>query len=211
MIADKKTERIKHRYNRISGIYDFLEIPMESMFSEYRERMLRNAGGKVLEVGAGTGKNFQYYPDNVEVTAIDFSPKMVKIASSKAADLDKIKNVLEMDAENLKFEDNTFDTVVTSCVFCSVPNPIKGLKEIRRVCKNGGKVLMLEHVKSNKPVLAPLMDILNFIPLHIYGANINRNTIENLRKAGFENISVEDLWLDIVKLITIRNDKEEVK
>ncbi|MBL1215212.1 MAG: class I SAM-dependent methyltransferase [Ignavibacteriae bacterium] len=207
MFADKRTEKMKYRYNRISGLYDFLEKPMESMFSEYRERMLRNAGGNVLEVGAGTGKNFQYYPANVEVTAIDFSPKMVKIASSKAAKLENIKHVIEMDVENLKFEDNTFDTVVTSCVFCSVPTPIKGLKEIRRVCKNGGKLLMLEHVRSNKPVVGSLMDILNSIPLHIFGANINRDTVENLRKAGFENISVENLWLDIVKLITIRNDK----
>jgi hypothetical protein len=81
------------------------------------------------------------------------------------------------------------------------------LKEIKRVCKNGGKVLMLEHVKSNKPVLAPFMDILNPVPFHLYGANINRDTVDNLRKAGFKNIFVEDLWLDILKLITIRNDK----
>lgn len=132
---------------------------------------------------------------------------MVKIASEKAKDLNKIKNVLEMNAENMTFDDDTFDTVVTSCVFCSVPNPIKGLKEIGRVCKSGGKILMLEHVKSNKPVLAPLMDILNPVPLHIYGANINRNTIDNLHKAGFTNISVKDLWLDILKLIVITNDK----
>ena len=177
------------------------------MFSEYREKMLKNAGGKVLEVGAGTGKNFQYYPHGVEVTAIDFSPKMVKIASAKAAAHHKIKNVLEMNVANLKFEDNSYDMVVISCVFCSVPHPVKGLAEIRRVCKNGGKILMLEHVKSTKPVIGPLMDILNPVPLHIYGANINRNTVDNLRKAGFKNIFVEDLWLDILKLITIRNDK----
>ena len=207
MNDDKKTEKIKQRYNRISGFYDFLEKPMESMFSKHRERMLKNARGKVLEVGAGTGKNFQYYPDDVEVTAIDFSPEMVKIASSKATKLKNIKNVIEMDAEHMVFNDDTFDTVVTSCVFCSVPQPVQGLKEIRRVCKNGGKILMLEHVKSSNPVLAPLMDILNPIPLHIYGANINRNTVENIRKAGFQNIFVEDLWLDIVKQITIRNDK----
>lgn len=207
MPDDKKTDKIKHRYNRISNLYDLVEIPMEIMFSKQRREMLTNAYGKVLEVGAGTGKNFQYYPDNVEVTAIDFSPKMVKIASSKAAELKNIRNVLEMDVENMTFDDNTFDTVVTSCVFCSVPHPVQGLKEIRRVCKNGGKVLMLEHVKSNKPVLAPLMDILNPIPLHIYGANINRDTVNNLRKAGFKNISVKDLWLDILKLIIITNNK----
>lgn len=207
MSGDKKTEKIKHRYNRISNLYDLVEKPMENMFSKHRKELLRSAYGNVLEVGSGTGKNFQYYPDNVEVTPIDFSPKMVKIASSKAAELKNVKSVLEMDVECLFFEDNTFDTVVTSCVFCSVPHPVQGLKEIRRVCKNGGKVLMLEHVKSNKPVLAPLMDILNPIPLHIYGANINRDTVKNLHKSGFKNISVKDLWFDILKLIIITNNK----
>ena len=207
MNNDKKTEKIKHRYNRVSKLYDLIEKPIENIFSKHREKMLIDAYGKVLEVGAGTGKNFQYYPDNVEVIAIDFSPKMVKIASEKAKDNNNIKDVLEMNAENMTFDDSTFDTVVTSCVFCSVPDPLKGLKEIRRVCKNGGKILMLEHVKSNKPVLAPFMDILNPIPLHLYGANINRNTIDNLHKAGFTNISAKDLWFDILKLIVITNNK----
>ncbi|GJQ64407.1 MAG: methyltransferase domain-containing protein [Melioribacteraceae bacterium] len=207
MIDNKKTEKIKNRYNRISKLYDLVEKPMENMFSKHRKEMLKDAYGNVLEVGAGTGKNFKYYPGSVEVTAIDFSPKMVKIASEKAKYLNNIKDVLEMNAENMTFDDDTFDTVVTSCVFCSVPHPVKGLTEIRRVCKSGGKILLLEHVKSTKPVIGPLMDILNPIPLNIYGANINRNTIDNLRKAGFQNIFVEDLWLDILKLITIRNDK----
>lgn len=210
MIDDKKTQTIKHRYNRISNLYDLAEKPMENMFSKYRKEMLTDTYGKVLEVGAGTGKNFQYYPNNVEVTAIDFSPKMVEIASSNASEFEHIKYVLEMDAEQMTFDDNTFDTVVTSCVLCSVPHPLQGLKEIRRVCKNGGKVLMLEHVKSNKPVLAPFVDILNPIPLYIYGANINRDTVKNLRKAGFKNISVKNLWLDILKLIIITNNKGEV-
>ena len=93
----------------------------------------------------------------------------------------------------------------SSCVFCSVPDPVKGLKEIRRVCKSGGKVVMLEYVRSHKPVLGPLMDLMNPVPVHIYGANINRETVENLKRAGFRNIEVRDLWLDIVKLIIIEN------
>lgn len=207
MDTRNETEKIKNRYNRISGMYNFLEIPMESMFSKRRREMLKETSGKVLEVGVGTGKNLDYYPDNVEITAIDFSPKMIEKAKEKSKKIGREIKIFEMDAQNMDFDDNTFDTVVTSCVFCSVPDPVKGLKEIRRVCKNGGKILMLEHVKSNKPLLAPLMDILNPIPLNLYGANINRNTIENLKKAGFENIIVKDLWLDILKLIIIRNEK----
>ncbi len=203
----KETEKIRNRYSRISGMYDILEKPMESLFSNHRRDMLKEVSGKVLEVGVGTGKNLEYYPDDVEITAIDFSPKMIEKAKEKANKIDREVRILEMDAENMDFEDSTFDSVVTSCVFCSVPDPVKGLKEIRRVCKTGGNILMLEHVKSNNSLLAPVMEILNPIPLIIYGANINRNTIENLKEAGFENITVKDLWLDILKLIIIKNEK----
>ncbi|MFA5587261.1 MAG: class I SAM-dependent methyltransferase [Mariniphaga sp.] len=203
------TNKIKKRYNRIAGMYDMMEAPMENMFSKWRKKLLENASGKTLEVGIGTGKNIPYYPADVDLTGIDFSEKMISKAKEKVAGGKNIK-LMEMDAENMKFDDNSFDTVVTSCVFCSVPDPIQGLKEIRRVCKNGGKIFMLEHVRSHKKIIGPLMDAFNFIPLNIYGANINRETYQNLLNAGFkpEQIKVENLWLDIVKLIRINNRKE---
>ncbi len=200
-----KTENIKTRYNRIAGVYDVLEKPMEHLFSPYRQRIMENVYGSVLEVGVGTGKNLEYYPDNVEITGIDFSPKMINQARKKAAALDKDITLYVMDAQHMDFPDNRFDTVVTSCVFCSVPDPILGLEEIRRVCKSGGHLVMLEHVRSHKPVLGPIMDLLNPIPVHVYGANINRETVDNLRQAGFKHIEVTDLWLDIVKLIVATN------
>ena len=165
--------------------------------------------GKVLEVGIGTGRNIPYYPDAVELTGIDFSPKMAEIAREKAKNRKNVK-IREMDAENMEFKDNTFDTVVTSCVFCSVPDPVKGLKEIKRVCKNGGKIVMLEHVRSHNKWVGPMMDALNFIPLNIYGANINRETYRNLLNAGFkpDQIEIKNVWFDIVKLIRINNTKK---
>ncbi|MCK9270831.1 MAG: methyltransferase domain-containing protein [Bacteroidales bacterium] len=205
------TNKIKKRYNRIAGLYDMMEAPMEGMFSKWRKQMLKDASGKTLEVGIGTGKNIPYYPENVDLTGIDFSEKMISKAKEKVTESKNIQ-LLEMDAQQMQFDDNTFDTVVTSCVFCSVPDPVQGLKEIRRVCKDGGKILMLEHVRSNKKVVAPLMDAFNFIPLHLYGANINRETFQNLLRAGFqpENIEAENLWLDIVKLIRIINMKKNI-
>ena len=164
--------------------------------------------GKTLEVGIGTGKNLPYYLKDVELAGIDFSEKMIEKARNKTNRPAKTQ-LLEMDAERMSFEDNTFDTVVTSCVFCSVPNPVQGLKEIRRVCKNGGKILMLEHVRSHKKVVGPLMDAFNFIPLNIYGANINRETYQNLLNAGFKpkKIEVTNVWSDIVKIIRIKSNK----
>ena len=202
------TNKIKKRYNRIAGVYDFMDQPMEMGFAKWRKKMLAKATGKTLEVGIGTGKNLPFYPKDVELTGIDFSEKMIEKARNKTNRPAKTQ-LLEMDAEKMLFEDNTFDTVVTSCVFCSVPHPVQGLKEIRRVCKNGGKILMLEHVRSHKKVVGPLMDAFNFIPLNIYGANINRETYQNLLNAGFKpkQIEVKNLWLDIVKRIRIMNNK----
>ena len=204
-MMSENTEKIRNRYNRIAGIYDWLEAPMEHMFRKWRKEIMKYVHGDVLEVGVGTGKNLSYYPRHVKVTAIDFSPRMVKKAQSQAEKLDIAITVLQMDAQNMDFEDNHFDTVVTSCVFCSVPDPVQGLKEIRRVCKPGGIVVMLEHVRSKKPVLGSLMDVVDPLPVRLYGAHINRQTVANLRKAGFHDITVHDKWLDIVKLIRAQN------
>jgi len=208
-MSDNRTDIIRQRYNRIAGMYDTIEMPMEKLFSGWRKELMREVNGKVLEVGVGTGKNLPYYPDEVEVTAIDFSSKMIEKAKQRAAELNIEVELRVMDAQEMEFPDDSFDTVVTSCVFCSVPDPVKGLREIRRVCKHRGKIMMLEHMRSHKPVLGPLMDFMNPIPVHIYGANINRETVENLKKADFRNIEVRDLWLDIVKLIVIKNDKTD--
>lgn len=202
--------KIKNRYNRVSKIYDLMEKPMESMLmDDWRKELFEKIEGKkILEVGVGTGKNLEFYSTDKEVTGIDFSEKMLEKAKNKSKDKDHV-TLMEMDAENMTFEDNTFDTVVTSCVFCSVPDPVKGLKEIRRVCKNGGKVIMLEHMRSNKPVVRKIMDRINFIPLHIWGANINRQTLKNLQEAGFnkEDTTYKNVWSDVVKIIEIRNKK----
>ncbi|MFO7915370.1 MAG: methyltransferase domain-containing protein [Candidatus Krumholzibacteriales bacterium] len=198
--------KIQKRYNRIARVYDILESPMEMRFSKWREELLKEAGDKTLEVGIGTGKNIPYYPRDVELTGIDFSEKMIEIAGKKAKDKNNVQ-LRVMNAENMDFEDNAFDTIVTSWVYCSVPDPVQGLKEMKRVCKLNGKILMLEHVRSNHKAVGKIMDLLNPIPLYIYGANINRRTYENILKAGFEPdyINVRYLWYDIVKLIKIIN------
>ncbi len=199
--------KTKQRYNRIAGLYDILEAPMEHIFSNWRKELLKEASGKTLEVGIGTGQNIEHYPAEVELTGIDFSEKMIEKARNRTRHHPNVRLLL-MDAENMSFNNNTFDTVVTSCVFCSVPDPVQGLKEIKRVCKSGGKILMLEHVRSEKKIIGNLMDIINPVPLTIIGANINRRTYDNLLKAGFipEQIQVQNLWSDIMKLIRITND-----
>lgn len=197
---DKHAEKIKKRYNRNARLYDFMQAGMEKgKMGKWRGLVFKDIKGKVLEVGVGTGMNIKYYPVNAEVTAIDFSEKMLEKAREKAAKLGRNVDFRLMDVQNLEFPNETFDTVITSFVFCSVPDPIKGLEEIRRVCKKDGQIIMLEHVRSKKPLLGAVMDFMNPIIVRIAGANINRDTVKNLKTAGIVVNTDENLMLDVVK------------
>lgn len=198
-----RTEIIKRRYNRIAKYYDLMESLMESSGGKRWRKMLWSevSGNTILEAGIGTGSNILYYPEGKKIYGIDFSPKMVEIAKDKAKRYGKDVDIRVMDIENLEFNDNTFDAIVTSCVFCSVPDPIKGLKELKRVLKNDGKLFMLEHVRSKKLIIGTLMDILNPLTVNTWGANINRDTVKNLKIPGFKILKEENLALDIMKLI----------
>ncbi|WP_202708610.1 class I SAM-dependent methyltransferase [Sporosalibacterium faouarense] len=205
---NKETEKIKKRYDRVSKIYDILEQPMEAMaLKKWRLEVAKELKGKVLEVGVGTGKNIPYYPDDAIITGIDFSYRMLAKAIVKTKKLNKNVELIQMDAQNMSFDDNTFDIVFTTCVFCSVPDPIKGLEEIRRVCRPNGKIIMIEHVRSDNKVLGLVMDLFNPLTVNLYGANINRRTVENVKRAGFTNVEVTNLTSDIVKKIVIYNVK----
>ncbi len=201
-------EKTKRRFGRIARLYDIFEWPFKKKFSRLRKRLVKNAEGRTLEVGIGTGNNIPFYPGTVELTGIDFSDKMIGIARKKPTGGLKV-NLQVMDAEDMLFEDNAFDTVVSFGTLCSIPDPERGLKEIRRVCRDGGRILMLEHVRSENKIAGKLMDLLNPLTRRIIGDNINRRTYENLIRAGFNprDIVVENIGSDIIKLFQITNNK----
>jgi ubiquinone/menaquinone biosynthesis C-methylase UbiE len=197
---------IKKKYNRIAPYFEGLEAIMEGLFFKNRRKKLwaKVDGHHILEVGVGTGKNFDFYPNDARVTAIDFSEAMLKQATHKK-DRKSISVDLDlMDVQSLSFADNSFDTVIGSFVFCSVPLPSKGLKELYRVCKPGGQVLLLEHVLSSNPIMAKVMNFFNPVILALVGANINRNTVKNIKACGFASVRVDERSSDIIKLIEAR-------
>jgi len=202
----KATEATKKRYNRIAPVYDFMEgLAERSRYSKWREMLWSKVeGSDILEIGVGTGKDFPHYLKDAEITAVDFSEKMLSRAREKARKQGVQVRLQQMDVQNLEFEDNTFDTVVASFVFCSVPDPIRGLMEVKRVCKPEGKVLLLEHVLSANRVLAWLMNLTNPAAVRVVGANINRRTVENVTKSGLRVEQVTDLAAGIFKLIEAR-------
>ena len=194
------TDQIRKRYNRIAFFYNLLEAPMEWLrFGQWRDRLrTKITGQNVLEVGVGTGKNLHHYPPDVAVTAIDFSPRMLSYAKKSASKLNMNVAFHLMDVQQLDFPDNSFDTVFGTFIFCSVPDPILGLKELKRVCKQGGKLLLLEHMRPGNVILGFIFDVLNPLVVRMMGANINRRTLENVLKAGWKIHVKKKLSSDIV-------------
>ena len=200
--------KANYYYDRNAAVYDKILSPVEKTLSKWRRRLLKDAYGKTLEIGIGTGKSMSDYPSGVSITGIDSSENMLKYARKRANGYNHIEQLLIMDAEDLTFADNTFDTIVSSCVFCSIHNPVKAFEEMRRVCRNTGSIYLLEHVRTKNKVVGKIMDILNTISFRLYGDNINRRTYDNLIEAGFKasQIEVENVWWDIWQIYRIKNN-----
>lgn len=208
-IDPQATATTRARYDRVARIYDRMEGLMEwRSFRKWRSLVWEIVGPEakeILEVGVGTGKNLPYYPREVQVTAIDLSGRMLARARQRAEQLGLNIELLHMDAQALAFADESFDVVVSTFVFCSVPNPVLGLLEIKRVLRPGGRAVLLEHMRPRSPWLGKLFDLLNPLTMRLSGANINRRTVENIRKAGLEIESIKNLAAqEIVKLIIVR-------
>ena len=202
---DRQTALVRRRYDRLARIYDITQWPMERRAHRWRRDLWARVDGEnILEVGAGTGANIPYYGEHRQMTVTDIAPKMLDQARGRA-DEEGVDATFEIaDVQKLPYPDDHFDAAVATFVFCSVPDPVQGLRELRRVVVEGGSVLLLEHVLTEIPVLRLLMRILDPLTVRLWGAHISRETVDNVRRAGFSEVSDTDLALDIVKRIEAR-------
>lgn len=187
-------------YDRVARFYDIYDAPMDWLGGRARRRrVLARAAGRVLEVGIGTGRNAEHYPPDAVVVGVDLSSQMLRRARVRTGPPSVVRGLARGDVQRLPFADGTFDTVTATCVFCSVDDPVEGLREVRRVVATGGQVLLLEHVRPRGAVLGRLADIVSPLTRRLVGPSINRRTEENVVAAGLHPTAVrrQGIWREI--------------
>jgi ubiquinone/menaquinone biosynthesis C-methylase UbiE len=190
--------------------YDFFMGPLERRkFKRVRQDLLNGATGKVLELGSGTGVNFPLYKNANQVIAIEPSQHMIDQSLSKLHLAVVPIEMVNASAESLPFEDDTFDTVVATLVFCTIPNVEEAIKELTRVCKPNGKILLFEHVKMENTLLSRMQEGLAPLWKKICdGCCLDRDTLKAFTSQGLKIERVEKFYKDLFIVAELRNRKE---
>ena len=186
-------------YDKLAKGYDRAFAPFERRFlagwrKETLSRLPENAC--ILEIGAGTGANFQFYPKCEHAVASEISSKMLELAREKTNSI----ILVNADAETLPFAANSFDAAFATLVFCSIPNPENAFAELKRVVKTGGSIILLEHVRP-KGLLGYAFDFLNIFTIRLIEDHFNRQTTTLAEKSGLKIIEVKEKAFGIVNLI----------
>lgn len=189
-------------FDRIARSYDKMLRPFERWFlGRWREETLKELpnDSTILEIGAGTGANFAFYPICKHAVASEISCEMLKFAAEKTASID----LVEADAEGLPFASGTFDAAFATLVFCSIPDPMAAFAEIIRVLKPDGRVVLLEHVRPNG-LLGHVFDALSVLTVAVIDDHFNRRTAGIAESAGLVVLEVRKKAFGIVNLIVCR-------
>lgn len=190
----------RSKWDRASRVYDFATRSDAWRYGPAKRRLFESLRGRCLMLAAGTGGDFGFFPPGQRITAIDISGGMLGRAAPFARAYPGCLDLAQMDAQALAFADARFDTIVSVCTFCSVPDPVRGLRELHRVLAPTGRLLAFEHVRSQLGPIAVTQDLLTPFMRHV-GPDLNRDTVGNLARAGFRVLREQNVYLDVVKAI----------
>lgn len=204
------SDSIRKAYRRYSNYYDLL---FGAVFRPGRQKAIAHLdcqpGDRILEVGVGTGLSLNMYPNDVHLVGIDLSEDMLSKAQQKAQEqnLKQVESLLAMDAQAMEFPDNSFDKVVAMYVASVVPDVALVFQEIRRVCKPGGKIVVLNHFESKNPLLQKAEAFVQPLAKHL-GFHPDFPMSEFLEKTGFQaQIEVPVNFLDYWTILAGENEK----
>lgn len=191
-------------YDQFAPQYDEVMRPLERWFltrlrTQVFNLLPRNAS--VLELGAGTGRNFSFYPAETSGVASEPSLEMLKIARGKKRP--EGLRLVQSRAEEIPFRSGVFDAAFATLVFCSVSSPPMVFAELRRVVRSGGTVLLLEHVRPGG-LLGPIFDLINLVTLPLFEDHFNRRTADDAQAAGLQVVGVEKSLWGAINLISCR-------
>ncbi|HYM51093.1 MAG TPA: class I SAM-dependent methyltransferase [Candidatus Limnocylindrales bacterium] len=201
--GDDELAAIRSLYDRAAARYAAIDGGRLSrwLLLKKRQQAAGYARGHLLEVGIGAGVTLALYPAEVRVTGIDVSPGMLAIARRRLSELGRDGDLHEMDAQRLDFDDHEFDSVAFNLCLCTIPDPARALREAIRVAKPGAPMTFLEHVRSDRPWVAILQDLLNALFSRGIHDRINARTEDVIRAAGIEIQSVDRWALGLMTLI----------
>lgn len=201
-----ESERIRRIYDERAATYDrSLGITEKVMLGPLRQAFGEALHGETLEVAIGSGLNLPYYTAKVtRASGVDLSGEMLLQARERADTLGVQIDLTRADAETLPFPDRSFDTVAISLALCTIPDPAAALREMGRVCRDDGQIVLLEHVRSTNGLLATLQRIVSPLNERAVGCHLDRDTFGLVRSLGFQiNESRSRLW-DMVRLVVAR-------
>src|SRR5215218_267456 len=201
-----ETERIRRLYDDHAATYDrSLGIGERLLLGRFRQAFGALLSGETIEVGIGSGLNIPFYSAAVtRAVGVDLSQRMLQHAKERAARLGIPFALVQADAEALPFPDAAFDTVAISLALCTIPNPGKALLELGRVCRPGGQLVMLEHVRSTARPLAALQRALSPMNERAIGCHLDRDTFELARSLGFTIDETRSRLCNSVQLVVAR-------
>ena len=194
------TESVRRHYDRRAERYDRLIAPFESLFfGGGREWACSRARGEVLEIAVGTGRNLPFYPEGVRLTGIELSPKMLAIAHRRARELNAGLDLRTGDAQDLPFPDASFDTVVATLALCTIPDDRRAVAEAARVLRPGGRLLLLEHVRSPLLPVRLAQTVLNPLAVLLDRDHLLREPLHHVEAEGLIVERLERSRLGIVE------------
>jgi ubiquinone/menaquinone biosynthesis C-methylase UbiE len=201
----QETERVRALQDKEAPRYDrqisFFE---RLLFKGGREWVCSQAEGEVLELAAGTGRNLPHYPDGVRLTTIELSPEMLAIARRRAAEEGREVDQRLGDAQALEFPDESFDTVVITLGLCTIPDDRQAVGEAHRVLRAGGRLLLLEHVRSPRLPMRAVQRLLDPLAVRFVGDHLVREPLDHLKAEAFEVERVERSKWGIVERVMAR-------